>query len=243
MTELRVDFTGRRVLVAGGTRGSGLALAHTFLEAGAEVVVTGTKILSSLYDADLSPFTYHQLQMTNSDAIDFLVDSVGPVDVLVTAAAARLPSALSTQEAEFVSHSARLGFVGPLRLAQQLRSRLSASSLSGGGVVVHTSPTLAWFELTQRPEVARQELVGHTLRTGRAWARLGTRVVNVLGPDHPTVPAQQPRSHLAAVSPAGVLLTRTREARTQSHLANAVLFVASSGAAGISGQTLMVEPL
>lgn len=180
--------------------------------------------------------------MTNSDAIDFLVDSVGPVDVLVTAAGARLPSALTAQESEFVSHSARLGFVGPLRLAQQLRPRLSRSGSRGGGVVIHTSPTLGWFELTQRPEVARQELIGHTMRTGRAWARLGTRVVNVLGPDRPVVPAQQPRSHLAAVSEGGVLLTRTREARTQSHLESTLLFVASAGAAGISGQTLTVEP-
>lgn len=242
MSELRMDFTGRRVLVAGGARGSGLALAHAFWSAGADVTVTGTKILPSLYDADLSAFSYHQLQLSSSDAIDFLVDSVGPLDILVTAAGARLPSALSAHEAEFVSHSARLGFVGPLRLAHQLRQKLSASTLLGGGVVVHTSATLAWLELTQTPEVARQELLSHTERTGRAWARLGTRVVSVLGSVRPAIPVQQ-RSHLAPVGAGGTVLTRARSTRalTRSALAEPLLFLASSAASGISGQTLVVD--
>lgn len=242
MSDLRVDFTGRRVLVAGGARGSGLALAHAFRSAGAQVAVTGTKILPSLYDADLSPFTYHQLQLSSSDAIDFLVDSVGPLDVLVTAAGARLPSRLSEQETEFVSHSARLGFVGPLRLAHQLRSRLAGSDLLGGGVVVHTPATLAWLELTQTPEVARQELLAQTERTGRAWARLGTRVVSVLGSVQMAVPVQQPRPHLAAVGASGTVLTRSRASRAaRSGLSDPVLFLASGGACGISGQTLVVD--
>ena len=36
-------FAGRRVLITGGTRGIGYAVANTFLEQEAEVHVTGTK--------------------------------------------------------------------------------------------------------------------------------------------------------------------------------------------------------
>lgn len=40
---MRIDFTGQRVLVTGGTRGIGRAIAHQCTELGGEVVVTGTR--------------------------------------------------------------------------------------------------------------------------------------------------------------------------------------------------------
>jgi 3-oxoacyl-[acyl-carrier protein] reductase len=39
---LKLDYSGRVVLITGGTRGIGAALARDFLEAGAHVIITGT---------------------------------------------------------------------------------------------------------------------------------------------------------------------------------------------------------
>lgn len=200
MFDAAFDFTDRHVLVTGGTRGLGLAIAQAFSDSGARVSITGTKIVPTLYDADLSRFRYHQLQLTNSDAIDTFVDRVGHVDVLVNAAAARLGTAMADHEREFVSHSARLGFIGPLRLAHQLRPELTRSTLQGGGAVVHTNSTLRWLELTHTPAEAEAELRAHTSRTGRAWAALNTRVNTVLAPARLAVP-HQPRPHLAVINP------------------------------------------
>lgn len=245
MIDIGFDFTSRHVLVTGGTRGVGLVLAEAFLEAGARVSVTGCKILPSLYDADLSRFEYHQLRLTSSDAIDSFVDRVGPVDVLVNAAGARLDNTLEEHEREFMAHSARLGFVGPLRLTHQLRQRLYSSSAPGGGAVIHTSATQRWLELTQTPADARAELEGHTARTGRAWSRLGARVNTVLCHTRPSVPVQQ-RQPLQVVRPdEGALLTRRRTSTATAHagqVATVALFLASSGGQSISGQTIEVEP-
>jgi NAD(P)-dependent dehydrogenase (short-subunit alcohol dehydrogenase family) len=41
MREPSYDFSGRRVLVTGGTRGMGLYVAQAFADAGAQVTVTG----------------------------------------------------------------------------------------------------------------------------------------------------------------------------------------------------------
>lgn len=245
MLDVGFDFTDRQVVVTGGTGGTGLAIAHAFRAAGARVSVTGTKILPTLYDTDLAAFDYHQLQLTSSDAIDSFVERVGRVDVLVNAAGARLPGAVDEHEREFLVHSARLGFVGPQRLTQQLRPRLCASTVPGGGAVVHTSRVLAWYELALPPADAEAELRSHTTRAGRAWARLGARVNTVLSPARTPVPRQgrPPGASTAAAQGPGTLLTRHRTGASVSDATSPVaLFLASQASAGLSGNTLVVAP-
>lgn len=239
MIDVGFDFTGRHVVVTGGTRGLGLAVARGFLEAGAHVAVTGTKILPSLYDADLTPFDYHQLQLASADAIESFVERIGPVDVLVNAAGARLSSRLDEHEREFLSHSARLGFVGPVRLTQQLRQRICGSSAPGGGAVVHTQLTQSWLELTQTPSDAEAELRAQTAQAGRGWARLGARVNTVLSPGRLSVPSQHRLTASTSAEP-GAVMTRARPTHEVAveQVAPITLFLASTGAAAISGQTI-----
>lgn len=240
MIDVGFDFTGRHVLVTGGTRGLGLAVARAFHDAGARVSVTGTKILPSLYDADLTDFAYHQLQLASADAIASFVERIATVDVLVNAAGARLSATMDEHEREFLCHSARLGFVGPGRLTQQLRHRICSSSAPGGGVVVHTHHSLGWLELTQTPADAESELRAQTAQAGRAWARLGGRVNTVLSPGRVAVPHQQRLTTSPPPGDPGALMTRPRitcEAAAKQ-VAPIVMFLASAGASAISGQTL-----
>ena len=53
-----LDFSGKRVLVCGGSDGIGYGVATAFFEAGATVSITGTRSANS-YDNDFSKFTYH----------------------------------------------------------------------------------------------------------------------------------------------------------------------------------------
>ena len=117
LTEPTYDFAGRHVLVTGGTRGLGRTLAAAFHRAGARVTVTGTQSLTSAYDASISRYAYERLELTDHDSIVRVAQAVGPLDVLVNAAGARIPTSLDVHDREFVSQAIRLGLVGPSHLA------------------------------------------------------------------------------------------------------------------------------
>ena len=232
MGVLAHDFAGQRVLVTGGTRGVGLATAHAFVEAGADVTVTGTKVLPGLYDAELSRFDYHQLNLTRRESIDYLVSNLGRIDILVNAAGASVPSSLDHAEREFVAHSARLGLLGPNQLMTRLRFRLSESTVPGGGAVVNTGATRRWHELTRTADEASAELIEATRRMGESWSRHGARVNTVLESPQRAVPRQYRTE--------GTLLVRSIPSTLEA-VAGVVLFLAGSDAACITGQTIFVR--
>ncbi|MBA4044991.1 MAG: 3-oxoacyl-ACP reductase, partial [Erythrobacter sp.] len=82
-----LDFTGKRVLVIGGSSGIGNGIAHGFRARGASVIVTGTRPDFGDYldaeDADFTGLDYRQLNLTDRDAAARLAQDFGPLDVLV----------------------------------------------------------------------------------------------------------------------------------------------------------------
>lgn len=159
---------------------------------------------------------------------------------MVHAAALRVPDPDDTAQVEFLAHAIRLGLVGPHQLSTRLRYRLAESTMRGGGAIVHTHALRAWYAVAYGPQAAHGHLVDYTARTGAAWARSGVRVNAAAG--SVVVPRQAPiRVEMERGS--GPLLVRPR---VQPHgslqdLAPAVLFLASAGAAYVTGQTLVVN--
>lgn len=234
------DFRGRHVLVTGGTRGLGLTIATAFLRGGARVSVTGTSRLTSSYDADLTGIGYHRLELTDHDSIARVAEEVGQVDVLVNAAGLHLPQSHDPAEAEFAKQATRIGLVGPMQLTSRLRYRLAQSTMRGGGAVVNTQSLRRWFELANGAPATHTELVETTARLAAEWSRSGVRVNTVAATV--TVPRQSQLS-VQIERNSGPLLTRKRPVRsgTLQDVASVALFLASSGAAYVTGQTLLVN--
>ena len=69
-----LDFTGKTVLVVGGTSGIGNGIAHGFREQGAEVHVTGTRASADDYSPEdgsvLEGLTFHSLDVADRVALD-----------------------------------------------------------------------------------------------------------------------------------------------------------------------------
>src|SRR5581483_1398746 len=81
------DFAGRQVIVVGGASGIGNATARMFLDAGAQVHVTGTRESPEAYGpeaaARLAGLAYSQLDVSAPGAVDRWEPGVGRLDVLV----------------------------------------------------------------------------------------------------------------------------------------------------------------
>ena len=82
-----LDFTGKRVLVIGGSSGIGNGIAHGFRAAGAEVSVTGTRPDAGDYleaeDSDFTGIAYERLDVSERGVADALATRLPALDVLV----------------------------------------------------------------------------------------------------------------------------------------------------------------
>jgi len=85
----KFDLTGKKVLITGGGKGLGYAIARIMAQQGAQVIITG-RSESQLKEACNkigSACTYYVFDLTNSEAIPAFADTIenkyGPINVLV----------------------------------------------------------------------------------------------------------------------------------------------------------------
>lgn len=235
------DFTGYQVLVVGGTRGTGHTIASAFVEAGADVTVTGTMMLPELYDADLTGMAYESVNLARQESVDHLVASIVDLDVLVLAAGANLPYGLPDDERVFIGDAVRSGVLGPTYLTRRLRLKLGQSPALGGGCVLNTGATRRWLELAGHASDTTQELIDATERAAERWAGIGIRVNSIVETPRGLLPRQMAPASRVASAPSGSTLLRTQPPSVESSLAESALFLASESASRISGQTLRVS--
>jgi NAD(P)-dependent dehydrogenase (short-subunit alcohol dehydrogenase family) len=130
------DLSGRVVVVTGGTRGIGLALAEGYVAAGAKVVlasrkseacVDAEKHLRSLGGEALGIPTH----LGQLDELDLLVkrtvEAFGGIDVVVNNAANALSQPLADQTPEAWAKSFDVNLRGPVFLVQKALPHLIAS--------------------------------------------------------------------------------------------------------------------
>ena len=243
MATTTFDFSGRRVLVTGGSSGIGLAVAGAFADAGADVTVTGRQASADAYDVDLTRFTYRQAEMTDGDALEALADGFDALDVLVNNAGTNLAAQDEWKPATF-AEALELHLVSAFTLATRLKPLLAKSALAGGGSVVNTASMSAYRSVPLIPGygASKAGIVQMTLNMGAAWALEGVRV-NAVAPglieSKMTSPLKLPG--MEAIEKAE--LDRVPMARwgQPDEVAPAYLFLASEEARFITGTTLCVD--
>jgi len=237
----RFDFSGTRVLVTGGSNGIGLGIAREFADAGAEVLITGTRASAGDYDHDLSAFSYQAADMRDPAALDALVDSLGDLDVLVNNAGANLV-ARNEWNPEVFEEAVRINLFGAFQLAVRCKDRLAGSRLEGGGSVLNIASMSAFVAVPLVPGygAAKAAIVQMTKNLAVAWAKDNVRV-NAVAPG--LIESNMTRVMKGVPALEQPEMDRTPMGRwgTPEDIAPAYLFLASPSAKFITGQTLCVD--
>ena len=236
------DFSGARVLVTGGSRGIGAAIAKAFADAGADVLITGTRASAIEYEDDLSAFEYRQLSLTDRGAIDALAASLDRLDVLVNNAGGNFPGGKHEAAPDVFEESVAINLFGGYRLAVGCRSKLAASNLDGGASVINMASMGAFFAVPIVPgyAAAKAATVQMTKNLAATWADDGIRV-NAIAPG---LIESNMTAIMKGVEPLEKpFLDRTplRGWGAPDDIAPVALFLASAAARFVTGQTIRVD--
>jgi len=237
------NYSDVHVLVTGGTSGIGAATAAAYLQAGAQVTITGTRGSPVDYEADLSAYRYLQLDVENHENIDAVAAALPRLDILINNAGIALPSlGLDEWEPEIFDRAVNMLLNSAFRMARRTVDLLAASKLPGGGSVIGVGSMSSFFGIGIVPGygAAKTGLVGLTRTMAVQWGARGVRANAVAaGLTHSGMTAGTfEQADWLAPTLARTPLGRLGE---PADIANAILFLTSPAASWITGQTLYVD--
>jgi NAD(P)-dependent dehydrogenase (short-subunit alcohol dehydrogenase family) len=247
------EFTAKRILVTGGTKGAGRAIAERFLNAGATVITTARSepeqpTASHFIRADLSTAAGTQAVIRET------LDRFGNVDIIVHAVGgSSAPSGgFITVTDELWQQALDENLLPAVRLDRGLLPSMIAR---GAGVIVHVSSiqrTLPLYDSTLAYAAAKAALTNYSKALSNEVSPKGVRVVTVSPGFIETDAATRMIQRVA--EKAGSDYTTARQAlinmlggipigrpNRPEDVAELVAFVASDRASTITGTELVID--
>ena len=238
-----LDFTGRAVLVTGGTQGIGRAIAERFLTAGARVFICARNAPAQPPATPEGSAEFIACDVRNAEAVARLIDAVvaraGRLDVLVNNAGGSPHAEAATHSTRFFDKIIQLNLSAAFYCAQAANAQMQGQSDGGSiiniasvaaeraapGTAAYGAAKAGLVNLTRSlamewgPKVRVNAVIGGLVATGGADAHYG-------GPSG--------LARVAASLPA-------RRMGQPADIADACLYLASSLATYVSGAALAVH--
>jgi NAD(P)-dependent dehydrogenase (short-subunit alcohol dehydrogenase family) len=232
-------FSGRQVLVVGGTSGIGAGIAAGFLRHGARVLVTGATpddVQAAAADPQLQGAQAAVLDVRDGAAVEACVASLATLDVLVNCAGVLRRGA--ELDPNVFAEVLDINLNGTLRTCAAARDKLRAS----GGSIVNTASMLSFFGGALVPGYAASKGGVAQLTKSLAIAYAPDRVrVNAVAPGW--IATRLTDALQADPARSDPILARTPLQRwgRPDDIAGPVLFLASPAAAFVTGVILPVD--
>ncbi len=236
-----LDFSGRRVLVVGGSSGIGNGVAQAFRERGAQVHVWGTRRDAAAYadspDSRLDGLGYTQVDVADLRQVEAARLPFEALDVLVQSQGTVL-----YDRREFKIEGFRQVLDVNLTSLMACADRCHPALRAAGGTMIVVSSAAAFHSTRGNPayNASKTGAFGLTRTLAEAWAADGIRV-NGIAPG--LVETKLTRVTTASPKRLEGALRRIPLGRlgTPADMANVALFLASPMASYMLGQTLLVD--
>jgi NAD(P)-dependent dehydrogenase (short-subunit alcohol dehydrogenase family) len=167
---LTIDFTGKVVLVTGGTKGVGRGIAQRFHDAGATVVVCARKPVDDLPEH----WQFVPVDLRDGEAAFGMVDAVvaanGRIDVLVNNAGGSPPVDTATASPRLTERLVQLNLLAAISCSQQANHHMQQQP--DGGAIVNISSVCATrpSPTTAAYGAAKAGLNNYSATTAMEWA-------------------------------------------------------------------------
>ena len=232
-------FQGRHVLVSGGSRGIGLAIARAFARLGASVRASGSteaKLAAASADPANAGIVFARLDVRDTAAVERFVGALPALDVLVNTSGIARPGAEWRMDTFLDVMDVNLN--GAMRLAIAARPLLARSH----GAIINTASMLSYIADASVPAycASKTGILGLTRALAHEFGPDGIRV-NAIGPGYHTTEMTRPLWENPDSAKRIADHSALKRWGTPEDLVGAVLFLASPAASFITGVTLPVD--
>jgi NAD(P)-dependent dehydrogenase (short-subunit alcohol dehydrogenase family) len=231
------------VLVTGGTKGIGRAIAEAFLAAGDHVVVCARNAPDALPRSGAASAEFMACDVKDLESVKVLLAGIaqrhGRLDVLVNNAGGSPSADAATASPRFHESVIRLNLLAPLNLAQAANAQMQQQSDGGVIVFIGSIAALRPSPGTAAYGAAKAAVLSLVSSLAVEWAPK----VRVVAVSPGLVRTEQSHLHYgneAGIAAVGATIPAGRMAEP-ADIANACLFVASSQAAYMSGTNLLLH--
>jgi short-subunit dehydrogenase len=191
------DFAGKKVFIAGGSAGIGLACARLFSQQGASVhlfardkarLSNALKEVAACYADSSQCFDCEPLDVTDAARVkavmDKMVERHGPPDILVNCAGQARPRRFEEISAEQALHTMNVNFAGTWNTVAALWPAMKKS----GGCIVNTSSVAGFMGIFGYTDYCASKfaVIGFSEALKSEGQALGIRVAVLCPPDTDT---------------------------------------------------------
>ncbi len=238
---IQFDYSGARVLVTGGTSGIGHGIATAYRAAGAEVIVTGTRVAAADYDVDLAEMSYQSLDVQDRSAIAALATSLDALDILINNAGASMPGG-DEWDADGFEASVRVNLFSAFHMASACHPLLAASDQPGGASVIGIASLTTFFgnDIVPGYGASKAGLAQLTKTLSMKWAGEGIRA-NAVAAGLTETRMTSFMKEIPEMNDPFLARTPLQRWGVPEDIAAAVLFLTCEQAAFVTGQTLLVD--
>lgn len=236
-----LDFSGKTVLVIGGSSGIGNGIAQGFRACGARVHVTGTKTQPQDYagiaGSDLEGLSYHSLDVSDTDRIAAVDPHTDQLDVLVLS-----QGQVVYKRGEFEQPGWDRVMAVNLDSLMHCARRFHAALAASRGSLIIVSSISGYSSNIGNPAYAASKAgaISLTKTLGEAWARDGIRVNGIAPGLVETKLTEVTWNHPQRREAVLQKIALGRIGRPDD-MAGVALFLASPLAAYVIGQTLVAD--